>query len=251
MGRLTDKVALVTGGSRGIGRAVARRLAGDGATVVLTYAQGGAAAAETVESIEKDGGRAFALRAELGEHGDAEAMWAAFDAVTGDARVDILVNNAGIGRSAGIATLTEEEFDKVFAVNVRAPFFVVQHALPRLNDGGRIINVSSGAARMALPEIIAYSSTKGALDTFTLNLAKALGPRGITVNSVAPGIIDTDVNAGWLRADPEAWERAAALSALGRVGTPEDVADIVAFLASDDARWVSGRVVDATGGSGL
>ncbi|MFF4415452.1 SDR family oxidoreductase [Streptosporangium sp. NPDC001559] len=251
MGRLTDKVALVTGGSRGIGRAVARRLAGDGATVVLTYAQDDAAAAETVGSIEKDGGRAFALRSELGEHGDAEAMWAAFDAVTGDARVDILVNNAGIARSSDLTALTEEEFDRVFAVNVRAPFFIVQHALTRLNDGGRIINVSSGAARIALPEVIAYSSTKGALDTFTLNLAKMLGPRGITVNSVAPGIIDTDVNAGWLRADPEAWERAAALSALGRVGAPEDVADVVAFLASDDARWVSGRVVDATGGSGL
>ncbi|MBN6058549.1 SDR family oxidoreductase, partial [Nonomuraea sp. RK-328] len=139
----------------------------------------------------------------------------------------------------------------VFAVNVRAPFFIVKEGLSRLRDGGRIVNVSSGAARIAMPEIIAYSSTKGALDTFTLNLAKALGPRGITVNSMAPGIVDTDVNASWLRGDPEAWERAAAVAALGRVGRPDDIAGVVAFLASDDARWVTGRVVDATGGSGL
>lgn len=251
MGRLTDKVALVTGGSRGIGRAVARRLADDGATVVLTYARDTAAAEETVKSIEKDGGRALALRAELGEHGDAAALWAAFDAATGNARVDILVNNAGIAQSSDLASLTEEEFDRVFAVNVRAPFFVVQHALSRLNDGGRVINVSSGASRIALPGVIAYSSTKGALDTFTLNLAKVLGPRQITVNSVAPGIIDTDANASWLRDNPQAWERSAALSTFGRVGTPEDVAGVVAFLASDDARWVSGRVVDVTGGSSL
>ncbi|WP_214410890.1 glucose 1-dehydrogenase [Sphaerisporangium fuscum] len=251
MERLAGKVALVTGGSRGIGRAIARRLAADGATVALTYARDTAAAEETVRHIEKDGGRALALHAELGRHGDAAALWEAFDAATGNARVDIVVNNAGIGRSADIAVLTEEEFDEVFAVNVRAPFFIVQHALSRLNDGGRIINISSGAARLAMPEIIAYGSTKGALDTFTLNLAKQLGPRGITVNSVAPGIIDTDVNAGWLRGNAEAWERASSLSALGRVGTPEDVADVVAFLASDDARWVTGRVVDATGGSAL
>ncbi|WP_307832594.1 SDR family oxidoreductase [Planomonospora sp. ID91781] len=158
---------------------------------------------------------------------------------------------AGIGRSADLVSLTEEGFDELFAVNVRAPFFIVQHGLERLRDGGRIINISSGAARLAMPEIIAYGSTKGALDTFTLNLAKQLGPRGITVNSVAPGIVDTDVNAGWLRGNAEAQARAASLAALGRIGQPEDIADIVAFLASDDARWVTGRVIDATGGAGL
>ncbi|MFB4301325.1 glucose 1-dehydrogenase [Actinomadura sp. NTSP31] len=255
-GRALDgKVALVTGGSRGIGRAIAQRLGRDGATVAITYARDEAAAREVVERIGKDGGRAFALRAELGRHGDAAALWAAFDAEgrehVPDGAVDIIVNNAGIGRSSDLASLTEEQFDEVFAVNVRAPFFVVQEGLKRLRDGGRIINVSSGAARLAMPEIIAYGATKGALDTFTLNLAKELGPRGITANSVAPGIIDTDVNADWLRGDPEAEAQAASLAALGRVGRPEDVADIVAFLASDDARWVTGRVVDATGGSGL
>ncbi|MCO5988018.1 glucose 1-dehydrogenase [Actinoallomurus spadix] len=252
---LEGKVALVTGGSRGIGRAIAERLARDGAAVAVAYARDEVAASETVARIRKDGGRAFAVRAELGRHGDAARLWAAFDAEGGEyapgGRLDIIVNNAGIGRSSSLASLTEEEFDEVFAVNVRAPFFIVQQGLTRLRDGGRIINISSGAARLAMPEIIAYSSTKGALDTFTLNLAKELGPRGITVNSVAPGIVDTDVNASWLRGDPEAEAHAASLAALGRVGQPEDIADVVAFLASDDARWVTGRVIDATGGAGL
>ncbi|TVT47145.1 SDR family oxidoreductase, partial [Amycolatopsis rhizosphaerae] len=214
-----------------------------------------AAADEVVARIRKDGGRAFALPALLGQHGDAAALWAAFDTAVAEhapeGGVDIIVNNAGIGRSSDLASLTEDGFDEVFAVNVRAPFFVVQHGLKRLRDGGRVINISSGAARLAMPEIIAYGATKGALDTFTLNLAKELGPRGITANSVAPGIIDTDVNAGWLRGDPEAERHAASLAALGRVGQPADVAAVVAFLASDDARWVTGRVLDATGGAGL
>ncbi|MFJ3216827.1 SDR family oxidoreductase [Kitasatospora sp. NPDC086801] len=252
---LKGKTALVTGGSRGIGRAIARRLGRDGATVAVGYARDQEAAGEVVAGIRADGGRAFALHAELGRHGDAAALWEAFDAEIGahaaDGGVDIIVNNAGIGRSADLATLTEEGFDEVFAVNVRAPFFVVQHGLRRLRDGGRIINVSSGAARLAMPEVIAYGATKGALDTFTLNLAKQLGPRGITANSVAPGVVDTDVNAGWLRGNAEAEAHAASLAALGRVGQPEDIADIVAFLASDDARWVTGRVIDATGGAGL
>ncbi len=252
---LDDKVALVTGGSRGIGRAIAERLGRDGAVVAVAFARDQAAADEIVEKIGKDGGRAFAIRAELGRHGDAAALWDAFDAHIQRhslrAGVDIIVNNAGVGRSSELASLTEEEFDEVFAVNVRAPFFIVQQGLSRLRDGGRIINISSGAARLAMPEIIAYGSTKGALDTFTLNLAKQLGPRGITANSVAPGIVDTDANAGWLRGNADAEAHAASLHALGRVGQPEDIADIVAFLASDDARWVTGRVIDATGGAGL
>jgi len=252
---LPGKVALVTGGSRGIGRAIAQRLARDGAAVAVGYARDEKAAQETVAKILADGGRAFPLHAELGERGDALRLWSAFDAAVSsyapDGKLDILVNNAGIPNSSPLDTLTEEEFDRLFAVNVRAPFFIVKHGLTRLRDGGRIVNISSGLARIALPEIMAYGSTKGALDTFTLNLAKELGPRGITVNSVAPGITDTDANAGWLRGNPEAEAAAAATSALGRIGQPEDIADVVAFLASADARWVTGRVVDATGGSAL
>ncbi|MFH8380584.1 SDR family oxidoreductase [Kitasatospora sp. NPDC018058] len=221
----------------------------DGAVVAVGYAR------DVVEGIRGDGGQAFAVRAELGRHGDAAALWEAFDAGIGaygpGGGVDIIVNNAGIGRSSDLDGLTEEGFDEVFAVNVRAPFFAVEHGLKRMRDGGRIINISSGAARLAMPEIIAYGATKGALDTFTLNLAKQLGPRGITANSVAPGIVDTDVNAGWLRGNVEAEAYAASVAALGRVGQPEDIADIVAFLASEDARWVTGRVIDATGGAGL
>ncbi|WP_043661326.1 SDR family oxidoreductase [Nocardia thailandica] len=253
--RLTGKIALVTGGSRGIGRAVAQRLARDGAVVALSYGRDENAAHETVAQIHEDGGSAVALHAPLGDHGDAAALWSAFDAHiphhTPEPVVDIIVNNAGAAHVADLTSLTEKGFDDVFAVNVRAPFFIVQEGSKRLRDNGRIINISSGAARLAMPEAIAYGATKSALDNFTRNLAKELGPRGITANSVAPGIVDTDVNAGWLRGNPEAEAHAAALAALGRVGRPEDVADIVAFLASDDARWVTGRVIDATGGAGL
>jgi 3-oxoacyl-[acyl-carrier protein] reductase len=248
---LRGKYALVTGGSRGIGRAVAERLAHDGATVVFSYARDRVAAEETVARVEAAGGRAVAVNAEFGGHGDAARLWEAYDRTTGHAGVDIVVNNAGIGRSSDLSALTEKEFDGVFAVNVRAPFFVVQGALSRIRDHGRVINISSGAGRLAMPELIAYGATKAALDNLSLNLAKVLGPRGITVNSVAPGIVDTDVNAGWLRGNKEAEEYAASLAALGRVGRPEDIAAIVAFLAGDDGRWVTGRVVDATGGAGL
>ncbi|MEU5824423.1 SDR family oxidoreductase [Streptomyces sp. NPDC047803] len=252
---LEGKVALVTGGSRGIGRGIAERLARDGAVVAVAYARDSGAAEEVVEVIRKNGGTAFALRAELGAHGDAAALWEAFDeritAYAPGGGVDIIVNNAGAGLYSELSSLTEEAFDAVFAVNVRAPFFIVRHGLGRLRDGGRVINISSGAARIAMPGIIAYSATKGALDNFTLTLAKELGPRGITVNSVAPGIIDTDINADWLRGNAEAEARSASLAALGRVGRPGDVADVAAFLASDDSRWVTGTVIDATGGSGI
>ncbi|MFJ1794540.1 SDR family oxidoreductase [Kitasatospora griseola] len=202
-----------------------------------------------LEKIRADGGRAFPVHAPLGSHGDAARLWNAFDRAgrgyAPDGKLDILVNNAGIGRSSALAELTEAEFDEVFAVNARAPFFLTQQALPRLRDGGRIIYISSGVARIAMPEIIAYNATKGALDNFTLNLAAQLGPRGITANSVRPGIVDTDVNAAWLRDNPAAQAHAA----LGRIGRPDDIADIVALLATPDARWITGQTIDATGGS--
>ncbi|MFC0846226.1 MULTISPECIES: SDR family oxidoreductase [Streptomyces] len=248
MGALTGRTALVTGGSRGIGRGIAERLGRDGARVAVHYGSNEAAAKETVAAIEAAGGSAFALGQELGVPGDAQALWAAFDRHADG--VDILVNNAGIGTANTFGEIEEEEYERVFAVNAKAPFFLAKLGLERMRDGGRIINISSGASKSALlPDLIAYAMTKGALDVFTRNLSKIVGSRGITVNSVAPGIIDTDVNADWLRASEEAWAGAAAMSALGRVGTPSDIADVVAFLASADGRWVTGQWIDATGGS--
>ncbi|MFI2237446.1 SDR family oxidoreductase [Streptomyces chrestomyceticus] len=249
MGVLTGRTALVTGGSRGIGRSIAERLGRDGALVAVHYGRDGAAAKETVTAIEEAGGQAFPLQAELGVPGDAAALWSAFDAQTDG--LDILVNNAGIaGRRDRLPGVTEADFDRIFAVNAKAPFFVTQLGLERLRDGGRIINISTVLTRGATaPELIAYSMTKGALDVFTSTLAKDLGPRGITVNAVAPGVVDTDMNAGWLRNDPEAWRASAEISPLGRVGEPRDIGDIVAFLASDDSRWVTGQWIDATGGA--
>ncbi|GAA3076333.1 SDR family oxidoreductase [Streptomyces roseofulvus] len=248
MGVLTGKTALVTGASRGIGRGIAERLGRDGARVAVHYGTNEAAAKETVAAIEAAGGEAFAIGQELGAPGDAAALWAAFDARAEG--LDILVNNAGIAATRPFGAIGEEEFDRVFAVNTKAPFFLAQLGAERLRDGGRIVNVSTGLSRAALmPDLIAYSMAKAALDVFTRDLSKVLGPRRITVNAVAPGIVDTDINAGWLRGGEEAWAGAAAMSALGGVGTPAEIADVVAFLASDDARWVTGAWIDATGGS--
>ncbi|GAB3960074.1 SDR family oxidoreductase [Actinoallomurus acanthiterrae] len=246
MGDLSGRTALVTGASRGIGRAIAERLAADGARVAVHYGGNEAAAKETVAAIGED--RAFTVRAELSAPDAVDTLFARLDEEFDG--LDILVNNAAIATSSDFENTTPEEFDRIFAVNARAPFFIIQRALPRLRDGGRIVNISSGVTRIAMPEIITYAMTKGALETFTRTLAQQLGPRGITVNTVAPGIIDTDVNASWLR-DPEAAAAAAARAALGRVGRPEDVADVVAFVASDDARWVTGDWIDVTGGSDL
>ncbi|MEU8889641.1 SDR family oxidoreductase [Streptomyces sp. NPDC048442] len=248
--RLEGRTALVTGGSRGIGRGIAERLGRDGARVAVHYGTNETAAKEVVGVIEAAGGSAFAIGQELGKQGDAAALWAEFDRHADG--LDILVNNAGIGTSESFASIGEAAFDELFAVNVKAPFFLAQLGAGRLRDGGRIINISSGLSHAAvMPELIAYAMTKGALDVFTRDLSKTLGPRGITVNAVAPGIVDTDVNAGWLRGEEnsEGWAAAAAHSTLGRVGHTSDIADVVAFLASADGRWITGHWLDATGGS--
>ncbi|MER5628181.1 SDR family oxidoreductase [Streptosporangium sp. NPDC002544] len=247
MNTLHGKTALVTGASRGIGRAIALRLARDGARVAVHYGGNEQAAKETVAAIEAAGGQAFTLQAELGTPGDAEHLWAAFDARADG--VDILVNNAGIlNDEPGIEHVTRQQFERIFAVNTTAPFFVTKLALPRLHDGGRIINISTMLTRgSAMPLSISYAMSKGALDVLTSTLAKQLGPRAITVNTVAPGVIDTDMHQGRLVGDALAW--LSSLSPLGRVGTPGDVADAVAFLASDDSRWVTGHWLDASGGT--
>ena len=246
------KVALVTGASRGIGRAIAVRLARDGAVVVVHYRRNQRAAAATVRQIEKNGGRAFPVRADFRSLDSIPTLFQAMDRglrdLLGAREFDILVNNAGIQIGADVEETTEAEFDELVAVNMKAPFFIIQHALPRLRDGGRIINVSSGTSRIAMPDELAYAMTKRALDSLTMGLAKQLAPRGITANTVAPGITDTDFQAEWL-SDPEARKFAASVAAMGRLGRPEDIADVVAFLASSDARWITGAFIDATGGS--
>ncbi|MGX1028174.1 SDR family oxidoreductase [Streptomyces sp. SAI-097] len=248
MGMLAGRTALVTGASRGIGRGIAERLGRDGARVGVHYGRNAAAARETVAAVEAAGGSAFTVQADLAAPGAAEALWEEFDRHADG--LDVLVNNAGIGSTRPIGEIGEAEYDAVFTVNVKAPFFIFKHGMSRLRDGGRIVNISSGLARTAvMPDNMAYAMTKGALDVFSRDLSKVLGARGITVNSVAPGIIDTDNTAELLHGSADGWERAAALSALGGVGSTAEVADVVAFLASHGGRWVTGSWVDATGGS--
>ncbi|SFI50472.1 NAD(P)-dependent dehydrogenase, short-chain alcohol dehydrogenase family [Paenibacillus sp. UNC496MF] len=254
MNRLEGKIAVVTGASRGIGRAVALRLAKEGALTAVHYGRNRERAEAVVREIEQEGGSAFAIGAELRSAEGAlrlcEAMDKALAARTDDVRFDILVNNAGIGLPAAIGDTTEAAFDELMAVNAKAPFFLIRQALPRLRNGGRIVNLSSAVTRISLPAVPAYSMTKGAVNALTLALANQLAPRGITINAVQPGFVATDMNAGMLQ-DPEAERFGAGYAAFGRWGQPEDVADVVAFLASPDSRWVTGQLIDASGGSHL
>ncbi|MQY07221.1 SDR family NAD(P)-dependent oxidoreductase [Actinomadura macrotermitis] len=251
MSTLTGKTALVTGGSRGIGRAVALRLAADGARVAVHYGGNKVAADETVGLIEDAGGRAFAVRADFAAADAADRMFEQLVPALDGAGLDILVNNAGIGSTNPVAGVTAAEFDELFTVNVRTPFLVVQRALPLLNDGGRVVQIGSVAStRIAVSTQIAYTMTKAALDAMTPSLANELGRRGITVNTVAPGVIRTDLTAGHT-ASPEAVAGLSAITALGRLGEPEDVAGAVGFLAGPDAAFVTGQTLDVCGGNWL
>ncbi|ATE58195.1 MULTISPECIES: SDR family oxidoreductase [Actinosynnema] len=245
----------MTGASRGIGRAVAERLGAGGAAVAVHYRADRDAASEVVARIEAAGGVARAFAADLAELPGVTALadevraWAR-DRFGRDA-VDVLVNNAGIGCPGDIAALAPERFDLAFAVNVRAPVFLVQRLLPALGEGARIVNVSSLATRAAHPRILGYAMSKGALDVFGRALADQLGARGVTVNTVAPGLIDTDFHGDRFRGDLAAAGQAAAQAALGRIGEPADVADVIAFLVSPGARWVTGERVEISGGTRL
>ncbi|GGG64641.1 SDR family oxidoreductase [Paenibacillus radicis (ex Gao et al. 2016)] len=254
MQKLIGKIALVTGASRGIGRGIALRLAQEGAVVAVHYGKRQDEAAEVVREIEQSGGTAFTLGASFNTLNGIHDLYAAFDEAlrerTGDNRFDILVNNAGIGQILTMEEATERSFDEVMNLNVKAPFFVTQQALSRLKDEGRIINISSFVTRAASPSVFTYSMSKGAIDTFTLALAQQLGSRNITVNAIQPGIINTEMNAGTLQ-DPNGQKYAAALSTFNRWGEPQDIADIAAFLASSDSRWITGQLIDASGGSHL
>lgn len=242
--KLSGKVALVTGSSRGIGRAIARRLSRDGAAVAVNYISNADGAEETAADIKAGGGDAIALQADVSKLEDLHRL---FDqTIEQYGRLDILINNAGIRISKNVADIDEAEFDRLFTINVKGTFFACQQAARRFSDGGRIINISSAVTRMMLPAYSIYAASKGAVDQITRVLAKELGERHITVNAVAPGPVDTELFRDG-KSD-EQIQQMAQMAALGRVGEVEDIADAVAFLASDDARWITGQSIHVNGG---
>src|SRR3989454_12046801 len=248
MTNLSGKTALVTGASRGIGRATALALAKAGAQVLVHYGSGVKEADAVVAEIRRAGGRGDAVAADLAAPDGAHKLAQQVRAVVGD-RLDILVANAGISKSATIEETTVEDFDKLFAVNVRAPFFLVQQLLPILGSGGSVVLLSSLAAHASVGTLPAYAATKGAIDTLVKHFAAALGPRGIRVNAVAPGVVDTDMSS-FVKTDTG---RTATLGmqALKRVAQPDDIGGVVAFLASHRARSITGGTFRVDGGSKL
>jgi 3-oxoacyl-[acyl-carrier protein] reductase len=255
MPELENKTALVTGASRGIGHATAAALAKAGAHVLVHYGRSAQEAESLVAEIKAKGGRADAVSADLGTPDGASSLANQVRSIVGD-RLDVLVLNAGISKAARVEDYTVEDFDRLFATNVRGPFFLVQQLLPILGEGSSIIAISSAVARMVVgkpsvdtPSILAYASTKGALETLVKNWAALLGPRGIRVNAVAPGVIDTDMS-NFTKTEAGR-EVALGMQALKRLGKPEDVADVVAFVASDGARWITGASIPVDGGSKL
>ena len=246
MTNLTNKTALVTGASRGIGRATARALAAAGARVIVHYGNAASEAESLVAEIRAAGGKADAVGADLAAPDGAHKLAAEVRKLIGD-RLDILVANAGVASSASIEDQSVAEFDRMFAVNVRAPFFLVQQLLPVLGEGSSVVLLSSLAARASVGVLPAYSATKGAIDTLVKHFGALLGPRGIRVNAVAPGVIDTDMSS-FARSD-EGRNYTLSIQALQRIGHADDVADVIAFLASDASRWVTGDTIQAGGGS--
>jgi 3-oxoacyl-[acyl-carrier protein] reductase len=248
MTNLSGKTALVTGASRGIGRASALALARLGAQVLIHYGRSKAEAEAAAKEIRDAGGRADIVAADLAAADGAHALARQVRAIVGD-RLDILVANAGVSKAATIEETTVADFDSLFAVNVRAPFFLVQQLLPILGHDASIVLVSSLAAHASVGNLPAYAATKGAIDTLVKHFATALGPRGIRVNAVAPGVVETDMS-NFARTDAGR-DFTLGMQALKRVAQPDDIGDVVAFLASADARWVNGDTVRVDGGSKL
>ena len=256
MNTMQGKTALVTGASRGIGRATALALAGAGASVLVHYRSAVGEANAVVAHIRNAGGRAHALKADLAA-ADGPEMLVQNAREFLDGRLDILVLNAGSSKAAPVENQTKEDFDRMFSINLRSPFFLVQQLLPLLGEGSNIILVSSLVAhavpgnpgQSGAPSLPAYAATKGAVDTLSKHLAAILGPRGIRVNAVAPGVIDTDMS-NFTKTEVGR-DLALGMQALKRIGKPDDVADVIAFLASDKARWITGVSIPVDGGSKL
>ncbi|MGO4689670.1 SDR family NAD(P)-dependent oxidoreductase [Glaciibacter sp. 2TAF33] len=248
-----NKVALVTGASGGIGREIALRLAADGHLVLAHYGRDAERGAETARLIEDIGGKAIALGADLTSVDAIGDFFARVDAELlgwGVDNLDVLVNNAGVSAPGWIDTVDESAFDRLFDTNTKGTFFVTKHAVERLRDGGRIVNISSMVSRAAYPRSIAYGMSKAAINSFSISLAAGLGNRGISVNAVAPGATETAfIDA--VTSDPGRLAATVAGTALGRLGQPRDIAAIVAFLASDDGAWITGQIIEASGGMHL
>jgi NAD(P)-dependent dehydrogenase (short-subunit alcohol dehydrogenase family) len=251
---LSGKIALVTGASRGIGRSIAESLGQDGAVVAVHYGKNKGAADEVVAKIKSLGGDAFAVGADLSKKGAAQALFSAFDkelvARTGNTKFDILVNNAGIAPFVGFGDTIEETLDEIYTVNVKSLFLITQEATKRLKDGGRIISLSSIVSRVPSLPFAAYSMLKAPLDNLTKSLANEFGGRGITVNAVAPGVIDTDMTYELVN-DAETRTSVLSRQALKRIGKAGEVADVVTFLAGPKSGWVTGQTIEVSGGSAL
>lgn len=249
------KIALVTGGSRGLGKDMALRLAEKGTDVIITYQSQKEKADEVVATIESMGRKAAALHFDASHIHSIEGFLKKIAELLNNKwqskTFDFLINNAGIGATIPFAQVTEADFDRFLNIHLKSVYFLTQHAVLMMNDGGRIINISSGSTRFCVPGYSVYASMKGAIETFTRYLAKELGPRGITANVVAPGPIETDFNNAAIRSNPEAKSMMGRLTALGRVGQASDIGGIVALLCSADAGWINGQRIEASGGINL
>jgi len=249
---MNNKIALVTGGSRGLGKNMALRLAEKGIDVILTYNSNREEALAVVKEIEGTGRRAATLQLNVGETKSFDEFFKQVVQILQEKwskkAFDFLVNNAGTALYAPFAETTEEQFDAILNIHYKGVFFLTQKSLPFINDGGRIINISSGLARFSFPGSSAYGSMKGAVEVLTRYLAKELGSRGIAANVVAPGAIETDFGDGHVRDDKELNNQIANMTALGRVGLPDDIGGIVAFLCTEEARWINGQRIEASGG---
>ena len=250
-----NKIALVTGGSRGLGRNMAIALAKKGIDVVLTYNSNKAEADKVVAEIQSLGQKAAAFQLDAGNVKSFDdflkQVTAHLQEQTGSTNFDFLINNAGTALYAPFAETTEEQFDTALNIHYKGVFFLTQKALPFLNDGGRIINISSGLTRVSFPGSSAYGSMKSAVEVLTKYLAKELGPRRIAANVVAPGAIETDFGGGRTRDNKEINAHIASITALGRVGLPDDIGGVVAFLCTDDAGWINGQRIEVAGGMNL
>ena len=251
----TNKIALVTGGSRGLGKDMALSLAKKGINVILTYNSKKDEAEAVVAEIEKIGQKAAALQLSAGETKTFGAFFEQVKTVLKETfnaeKFDFLINNAGIGIYAPFAETTEEQFDELVNIHFKGVFFLTQKALALINDGGRIVNLSSGLARFSNPGYAAYASMKGAMETLTRYMAKELGSRGIAVNIVAPGAIETDFGGGMVRDNKQVNDHIASVTALGRVGLPHDIGGVVAFLCTEDAKWINAQRIEVSGGMNI